>query len=202
MYHDDPSQGYPSLTSVLASLPEVQAVYGKHAVPEGQQRIDWLLKPENGPAFARYSAYEILSPKADATTPDLKGKIVLIGPDFPLQDQHTLPFAIGKEKDTFSPGVFIHAQALAQILDERFFYNWSMAQQFLILLCVGLLGAAAGWPFHGMRADLIVGLGGSLLIVGLSVPFFIARMPFPTALAILAWGAAIWTGERIQAWRE
>jgi CHASE2 domain-containing sensor protein len=202
VYHDDPNQGYPSLTSVLANLPEVQAAYGKHAVPEGQQRIDWLLKPESGPAFARYSAQEILSPKPGAPAPDLKGKIVLIGPDFPLQDQHTLPFAIGKEKGTFFPGVFVHAQALAQILDERFFHSWSSAQQFLLLFLVGLLGAAAGGPFHGMRADFLVGIVGSLLIIGLSVPFFLAHMPFPTALAILAWGAAIWTGERVQAWRE
>jgi CHASE2 domain-containing sensor protein len=88
------------------------------------------------------------------------------------------------------------------ILDERFFHGWSTAQQFFLLFGVGLLGAVAGWPFHGMRADFLVGIVGSLLIIGLSVPFFLARMPFPTALAILALGAAIWTGERVQAWRK
>ena len=202
VYHDDPDQGYPSLTSVLAGLPEVRAVYGTHTIPEGQQRIDWLLEPERGEVFGHYAAHEILSPQPCGKVPDLKGKIVLIGPDFAGLDQHTLPFTVGKEKATFFPGVFVHAQALAQILDGRFFHGWSTAQQFLLLFCVGLLGAAVGWPFHGMRADFLVGVVGSLLIVGLSVPFFLARMPFPTALAILTWGAAIWTGERVQAWRE
>jgi CHASE2 domain-containing sensor protein len=202
VYHDDPDFSYPSLSSVLAGLPEVAAVYGSRAIPEGQQRIDWLLEPEGGQPFSRYAAHEILSPEPGAKAPDLKGKIVLIGPDFAGQDQHTLPFTVGKEKATFFPGVSVHAQALAQILDNRFFYNWSTGQQFFLLLCFGLLGAAAGWPLHEMRADFLLGLAGSLLIVGLSVPFFMARMPFPTALAMLAWGAGIWTGQQIQTWRK
>ena len=72
----------------------------------------------------------------------MKGKIVLIGPDFAGQDQHTLPFTVGKEKATFFPGVFVHAQALAQILDGRFFHNWSSGEQFLLLFCVWPAGCA------------------------------------------------------------
>ncbi len=91
----------------------------------------------------RYSANEILSPEKGAPPLDLKGKIVLIGPDFAALDQHTLPFTVGKDK-TFFPGVTIHAQAIAQILDGRFFYNWNATEQFMLLFLVGLLGAAAG----------------------------------------------------------
>ena len=200
--HSDPEQPYPSFTSALARLPEVVAALGSRDIPDGQQRIDWLLEPEGGETFARYPAYRILSPQPGEQVPDLKGKIVLIGPGFAGQDEHTLPFTVGKEKATFFPGVTVHAQALAQILDNRFFYNWSAEQQFLLLLCFGLLGAAAGWPFHEMRADFLLGAAGSLLIIGLSVPFFVARMPLPAALAILSWGAGIWTGQQIQTWRK
>jgi CHASE2 domain-containing sensor protein len=200
--HIDSDEPYPSFTSTIATLPEVVAAFGSHDIPEGQQRIDWLLDTSYGQPFSRYSAHEILSPQPGAQVPDLKGKIVLIGPDFVLQDQHTLPFTVGKEKATFFPGVSVHAQALAQILDNRFFYNWSSAEQFFLLFAAGLLGVAAGWPFHETRADFLVGLAGSLLIVGLSVPFFVARMPFPTALAILSWGAGIWAGQQIQTWRK
>ncbi len=177
-------------------------MFGSHDIPDGQQRIDWLLEPEHGQVFSRYAAHEILSPKPGAPAPDLKGKIVLIGPDFAAQDQHTLPFTVGKEKATFFPGVFVHAQALAQILDGRFFHNWDAWEQFLLLFCVGLAGAAAGWPLHQFRADFLLGIAGSLLIIGLSVPFFMVRMPFPTALAIIAWGASIWTGQQVQGWRK
>ncbi len=187
---------------MLTRLPEVVAVYGPHEIPEGQQRIDWLLEPGQGQTFSTYPAHEIISPPAGAPPPDLKGKIVLIGLDFAGLDQHTLPFTVGKEKATFFPGVFVHAQAVAQILDNRFFYNWSAWEQFLVLFCIGLLGAAAGWPFHGMRGDFLIGIAGSLLIVALSVPFFTMRMPFPTALAILSFGASIWLGQQVQTWRN
>jgi CHASE2 domain-containing sensor protein len=200
VWHDDPAFNYPSFSSVLAALPEVKAVYGSHEVPGGQQRVDWLLGPADSQPFSHYAAHEILSPEQGAHVPDLKGKIVLIGPVFAGLDQHSLPFTVGKEKSF--PGIYVHAQAIAQILDGRFFDSWNSAQQFLLLAVIGLLGAAAGWPFHGSKADFLVGIAGSLLIVGLSVPFFIARMPFPTSLAILSFGAAIWTGERVQSWRK
>ncbi len=63
---------------------------------------------------------------------------------------------MGKEKATFFPGVFVHAQALAQI-DGRFFHNWDAWEQFLLLFCVGLAGAAA-WPLHQFRADFLLGI--------------------------------------------
>jgi adenylate cyclase len=202
IYHDDPDQPYPSLSSVLTGLPQVQAVYGVHEVPEGQQRIDWLLDQTaaNQP-FQTYAAHQILSPEKGAAPVSLKDRIVLIGPNFAALDQHNLPFTIGKEKPVF-PGITIHAQGIAQILDGRYFYNWSNAEQFLLLFLVGLAGAAAGWPFHGSKADFVVGIAGSLLLVGLSVPFFVLRMPFPTALAILSFGSSIWLGEKVQTWRN
>lgn len=196
--HGPSAQGYRSLTSTIARLPEVVSVFGTPRIPDGAQRIDWLLEPEGGETFTRYSAHEILSPRAGAHVPDLKGKIVLIGPDFTGQDQHALPYALGAEQATVFPGVFVQAQALAQIIDNRFFYNWTSGRQFLLLLCIGLLGAAAGWAFHDTRADIALGLAGTLLIVALSVPFFIVRIPLPTALAILAWGASIWTGKQVR----
>ena len=202
IYHDDPDQPYHSLSSVLTGLPQVQAVYGAHEVPDGQQRIDWLLDQAaaNQP-FLTYSASQILSPEKGAPPVSLKNRIVLVGPNFAALDQHSLPFTIGKEKPLF-PGITIHAQGIAQILDGRYFYNWSNWEQFLLLFLVGLGGAAAGWPFHGSKADFLVGIASSVLLVGLSVPFFIARMPFPTALAILSLGSSIWLGEKVQTWRS
>ncbi len=200
--HGESAQGYRSLASAIASLPQVVSAFGPREIPDGTQRIDWLLEPEGGETFARYSAHEILSPQAGAQLPDLKGKIVLIGPDFVGQDQHTVPYSLGDEQATVFPGVFVQAQALAQILDNRFFFNWTSSQQFLLLLGIGLLGAAAGWIFHNTAGDIVLGLAGTLLIIAFSVPLFIVRIPLPTALAILAWAGSIWTGQQIRAWRH
>jgi len=198
--HSSTESGYASLTSTIAKLPPVVFAFGAREIPEGTQRIDWLLAPEDGEAFASFSANRILSHEQGSQAPDLKGKIVLIGPDFAGLDQHSVPFSVGSAQAVY-PGVFVQAQALAQILDNRFFFNWTSGQQFLLLVGIGLLGAAAGWSFHNTRADIVLGLAGTLLIIAVSVPFFIARIPLPTALAILAWGASIWTGQQIRAWR-
>jgi len=200
--HGPSAQGYRSLTSTIASLAQVASAFGPRDIPDGAQRIDWLLEPEGSETFARYPAHEILFPQAGAQAPDLKGKIVLIGPDFTGQDQHTLPYSLGAGQAMVFPGVFVQGQALAQILDNRFFYNWTAQGQFALLLCIGLLGAWTAWSLHNTRADVALGIAGTLLIVALSVPFFIARAPLPTALAILAWGASIWTGQQFRALRE
>jgi CHASE2 domain-containing sensor protein len=199
--HGVSANGYASLTSTLAKLRQVTGAFGAREIPEGTQRIDWLLEPEDGETFAQYSAYEFLPPQAGGQVPDMTGKIVLIGPDFGGQDEHSVPYSLGSEHKVL-PGVFVHAQALAQILDGRFFFNWTSELQFLLLFAVGLIGAAAGWAYQSALADIVLGLGGTLLIIALSVPFFTARIPLPTALAILAWGGSLWAGQRVWAWAQ
>jgi CHASE2 domain-containing sensor protein len=196
--HGPVDNGYTSLTSMLARLPSAVLLFGPKEIPEGTQRIDWLLGPQGGEPFAHYSAHEILSPEGGAPIADLKNKIVLIGPNFAGMDQLNVPFSVGDEPTVY-PGVFIHAQALAQILDQRFFFNWGSWPQFLLLLTVGLLGAAVGW---NSDADIVLGIGGTLLIIGLSVPFFVMHAPLPTALAILSWALSISIAQRIRSWRE
>jgi adenylate cyclase len=200
--HGPSESGYTSLTSTLAGLPQVVAALGKHPIPEGAQRIDWLLAPEDTSPFWRYPAYEFLAPEPGSAPPDLKGKIVFIGPDFAGLDQHTVPFLLGKQQGEVFPGVFIHAQALAQILDGRFFYSWSTLNQFLLLFAIGLAGAAVGWVSNNSRLELIAGIAGTLAIIALSIPFFIARIPLPTALAILVLALSLSTAQRIRDWLQ
>ncbi len=199
--HGLSADGHASLTSTLARLPAVTALFGAKEIPEGTQRIDWLLAPKGGDAIARISAHEILSPAPGAQPPALKNKIVIIGPNFAGLDQLSVPFALGSDQ-TLYPGVFIHAQALAQILDGRFFLNWTSLEQFLLLFAIGLLGAAAGWRVHNTRLDVVIGVGGSLAIIALSAPFFMAHAPLPTALAILSWAFSISIAQRVRSWRD
>ncbi|MFZ1107654.1 MAG: CHASE2 domain-containing protein [Rhodomicrobium sp.] len=195
--HGPSADGYPSLTSTLASLPAVAARFGAREIPEGTQRIDWLLAPQGGDAITRISAHEILSPAPGAEPPALKNKIVLIGPNFAGLDQLSVPFALGSDQALY-PGVFVHAQALAQILDGRFFFNWTSWQQFFLLFAIGVLGAAVGWY---SRLDIVIGIGGSLLLIALSAPMFMVHAPLPTALAILSWAFSISIAQRIKSWQ-
>ncbi len=199
--HGPSANGYRSLSSTVARDPAVLSRFGARKIPPGAQRIDWLLPPEGGETFAQYSAHEIISPEDPAHPPPLQGKIVLIGPDFAGLDKHSVPFSLGSHQAVY-PGVFVHAQALAQILDRRFFFNWSSEEQFLLLFAIGLLGAFAGWSLHNTRADVVVGIGGTFLIVALSIPLFIAHIPLPTALAILSWALSISIAQRIRSWLE
>ncbi len=185
--HGRSANGYASLTSTLASLPEVVSLFGAKEIPDGQQRIDWLFAPEEETRLShgipRMKSSRLRTPPSFRR---LKNKIVLIGPDFAGLDQLSVPFSLGSQQAVY-PGIFVHAQALAQILDGRFFFNWEPWQQSLLLFVIGLIGAAAGWTFHNTKADIVIGIGGSLLIIALSMPFFMAQIPLPTALAILSW---------------
>jgi CHASE2 domain-containing sensor protein len=197
--HGRSENGYASLTSTLASLPETVAIFGAKDIPEGQSRIDWLLAQQGEAAFARYSAHEILAPDNPAElVAALKNKIVLIGPNFSGLDQLSVPFSLGSQQAVY-PGVFVHAQALAQILDDRFFFNWEPWRQFLLLFAISLGGAAVAWLSD---RDIVIGIGGSLTIVALSAPFFVAHAPLPTALAILSWALSISISQRIRSWHD
>jgi adenylate cyclase len=196
--HGPSANGYASLTSTLANLPAVAARFGAREIPEDTQRIDWLLAPKGADAFTRVSAQEILSPAPGAEPPALKDKIVLIGPNFAGLDQLSVPFALGSGQALY-PGVFVHAQALAQILDGRFFVDWASWRQFLLLFAIGLVGAAVGW---NSDLDIVIGIGGSLLLIAISAPMFIVHAPLPTALAILSWALSISIAQRIKTWRD
>ena len=83
--------------------------------------------------------------------------------------------------------------------DGRFFFNWEPWQQFLLLFAISLAGAFVGWV---STLDIVIGIGGSLLLIALSAPFFVAHAPFPTALAIMSWALSISIAQRIQTWHE
>jgi CHASE2 domain-containing sensor protein len=196
--HDPSVHGRPSLTAQLAHTPSVAAAFGKRDIPAGPQRIDWLLPPRGNETFLKIPAYEITAADKAEARQLLKDKVVLIGPDFAKLDQHEVPFSVGSQ--VHYSGVFVQAQALAQILEGRFFFQFSPLQQFLLLFTIGLLGAYVGFAFHSTRIDIALGLAGTFLIVALSVPFFLIRVPMPTALVILSWATSLSIGQRVHAW--
>jgi class 3 adenylate cyclase/CHASE2 domain-containing sensor protein len=66
-------------------------------------------------------------------------KVILVGADIPFQDRHRTPFssALGEKVGTL-PGVEIHAQVLAQIMDGRLDTGPDWVHEFLVALSLGL----------------------------------------------------------------
>ena len=99
------------------SFAEALAAAAGSNAPLPTRTIAWLLPSRSGDdVFLTLSADDLLGAGANLPLKQLLGgKIVIIAGDFPDRDQHFTPLSY----ETQYPGAFIHAQALAQILDGR-----------------------------------------------------------------------------------
>ncbi len=136
----------------LALAPAIAKALGADP-PAGDLRIDYLPRTASGehpvPVFPAH-----LVPRLPARF--FAGRAVLIGAVLPWEDRHRTPFAAIGGEDATMPGVLIHAQALAQILDGR----PGPARPFALDLAVAALLAALGiglallplplWPKNGL----------------------------------------------------
>jgi adenylate cyclase len=194
--HGPSRDGRPSFTSQMARLPEVTRVYGEPHIPAGSQRISWLLEPDTGDTFLTVRADKLLGSRDEAVVRDLKDRIVLIGPAFRLLDRHYVPLSVGNQVQF--PGLFVQAQALAQILEHRFLTRLTTLQKFFLLFGVGLLGALISFRLEATWVDVAAGVGGTLLIIVASIPMFLVRVPLPSALVILVWVVGLWLGQYLR----
>ncbi len=90
------------------------------------------------------------------------GKIVLIGVELDLEDRHETPLTSVSGTGNLTPGVIIHAYALAQLLDGTQVHRLTIFQEMLFVLFICLLGAglfASGWSVL-----LNVAIGCGLLV--------------------------------------
>ena len=122
-----------------------RAVAGKLGVatPPVEAEIVWHGKPDKAESpFLRCPAHaaKLLGPEW------FKGKVVLIGSDFSLNDRHRTPFAsVFEGNKGFLPGIFIHAHSVAQLLDHRPPDQLGWPANFAIVLGLACLGAVLGW---------------------------------------------------------
>jgi CHASE2 domain-containing sensor protein len=118
--------------------------------------IAWLLPPKDQsvPLFVQVnvrrhtpdqfaSGYKLLS---SAELDLLKGRIVLVGADMTDRDQHRTPLFVRDGR--LSPGVIVHAQAIAQIIDgDRDIREMSATARLVLLFAMGLICLTAS-SFH------------------------------------------------------
>jgi adenylate cyclase len=159
-------------------------------------RIAWLLQPYDGsePFFA-LDAGDLLGP-ADEVAPllgGLKNKIVLIGSDLVDVDRHLTPLSVLDESRM--PGVKIHAQIVAQLVDGRWLRQLTVPEDFLLLVAISLAGYGLSRYFGLAKYPKILALAGSviLLVAGVvAFKFFYLILPYTTALT--TWVASIGLG--------
>ena len=123
------------------------------ATPPGRFEIAYRgPAPERKPAFTPYPAHA-----TGFLRPDwLADCIVLIGAVRPLDDRHRTPFSAGPTDQPEMPGVMIHAQALAQLLDGRVARRSEIGLETSIAVVVVLIGMALA--FWGGPASVRIGL--------------------------------------------
>ena len=134
----------------LMSVPrKVAAILGIET-PDRDTPIVWRADPGvNQSAFREYPACAVgwsgCLPTQFYPAPIFKDKVVLIGSDMTLIDQHRTPFAAapGSAKATM-PGILTHAYAIAQLIEHRSPPQLSWWGDFLIVLALAALGAALG----------------------------------------------------------
>lgn len=192
MAHSATLGGVPSLALVLARFKRPDA-------KPRNQTIAWLLPARDGSQpFYEVDAADIIGAPEDAAPllAGLSGKIVLLGSDLVDVDRHLTPLSVTDEGRV--PGVLIHANILAQLIDDRSIERFTRGEE------TGLLLAMAGLGYWLSRRRVIgqfakaLGIFGSglLVLVGLAVfKYFGYILPYTTALA--AWIAGISFGRTV-----
>lgn len=161
-----------------ASLAEVLALKTGVKASGDHRLIAWVLPPrdQSSEIFAtlRVPEHEPSQATADRILPKswraaLKDKVVLVGGEFVDRDQHLTPLSVVRGERM--PGVRIHAQILAQLLDGRSVGPISPLTELLLLIPTAIAGFFAGrrWRLHRYRKPvyfcglLILALVGAAL---------------------------------------
>lgn len=167
-------------------------------------RISWLRSPHDGSdTFLALPAAQIVAPSdeterrlAAMLLASLKDRVVLIGGDLSDQtDRHPTPLSkIGEDR---TPGVLIHTQAVAQMLDGRHIQALSVVWETVLVLGMSLTGILLGWR---IRASRWITSTLPIVLLGLTDAIFFAgfRTIVPFAAPALAWLAGIFTGRGLR----
>ncbi|GEM_PF-1297812 len=185
-------------------LAEALASTEKPRAPLETPLIDWLLPPADGSSdtFLRLQirTHAPGSPDASAVNviplewrPALKGKFVLVGGEFGDRDRHLTPLSVGGKARM--PGVIIHAQILAQILDGRSLILAPRVWEAFALFAIAAAGFYAARRWVWMQREWIVyGAGLAFLVVVGVILFTQFKLVMPSTTLLLAWFAGVTGG--------
>jgi CHASE2 domain-containing sensor protein len=190
--HEAGKDGHPGFPAAIAkSL--------GHALPDTNILLDYTPWPEDqNSAFPTFSAASFKTMPEKWFASVLKGKIVMIGGVLRDTDRYPTPFVAGRlgNAEGTIPGVVIHAQALAQIIDGRRLNVAGGGARLAIIAAAASMGAAlaaltipiwlmlaAGIVF---LAALVASIGAAYPLTGLLAPIFSPGLGFLAALMVMS----------------
>jgi CHASE2 domain-containing sensor protein len=133
------------------------------------------------------------TPPKKAWLPLLKDKIVLIGGGFSDRDRHLTPFSVADNERI--PGVFIHAQIIAQLRDGRSIYAFSFWQEVLLASGIFALGFLAAQRWALRKDEWLASAAAIVLLILASFGLFLAyRLILPSSTLVLAWPLGLISG--------
>lgn len=181
---EDPA--YPKSFAVALAKPDAAAT-------EGPRRISWLLRPSSGDdRFLTLAAQLLVAPAGAPENPAapallnlLRGKTILVGARLPDLDRHQTPLARWQNDDEM-PGVNIHAQVVAQLLDGRNVTRVDDNVFLAILAVMGLTGTWLGLRYGFVGYTVYSGTATLLLAVADAALFAVNRQFVPFGACVLA----------------
>ncbi|MFZ4806860.1 MAG: CHASE2 domain-containing protein [Hyphomicrobiaceae bacterium] len=177
---------------------------GAPTADDAGKPIAWLLQAADGAeAYLRIPAQDLLAASAGAAPagaplPDLKGRIVLLGGDFPLRDRHRVPLSVRDGEPV--PGVLIHANVVAGLLEPgRAIRELTPATVRILLGVVAAAGFLLGWALWQSGAVRLVGWSfASAVLVAIDAFCFVKMQTLlPFTLALVAWVAGLTAGRAL-----
>jgi len=190
-YEHSERLGRPSFAVVIARAAGATCETKSHY-------ISWLLSPGDGTAtFLTLSADSVLGLDGSKLHMSelLKDRIVLIGGNFFDRDRHLTPLSVLSNHRY--PGLFIHAQIIAQILDDRTLTLPGWRWHALLIILAGGLGFWTGSEPGSNHLVVEIMTVASLILIGI-LAFRFVGIIFPYTSTLLAWVVGAAGGRYVQ----
>jgi CHASE2 domain-containing sensor protein len=177
---------------------------------DDEHPIAWLVGPgENLSPFRTISAHNLLDVATEtdraALHAILTGRIALIGIDLTQIDHFRTPISLRTGRKM--PGVIVHAQTLAQVVDGRVLSELPAVWKTGFLIAVTIVGLVLSWMFWRRRMNFLsLGVATSVLVVLDALAYKGLRVVLPITPALFVWFIAVLTGHNLRAlanwWRD
>ena len=165
-------------------------------------RVAWVLGPgSDTQPFLMVSAKDLLPGAGAARLEELrrrvKGRIVITGIDMPNQDRHDTALSVWTGEKML--GVLVHAHIIAQLVDNRYYFELAREQKWGLLLTVGVVGLALGWAVRGKPAALLnLTVATIVLVAADAACYYFLRIVLPFTLVLYVWFIGVLLGEHLR----